>query len=83
MVVGPPATDRRSDAPGFVDAALEKAVERAVPPGERERTTLCMRFFRDMTQARIAGLLDVWQIHVSRSDHPLLRVRDEVLNDAA
>ncbi|MGW6484937.1 sigma factor-like helix-turn-helix DNA-binding protein [Streptomyces sp. NPDC055059] len=42
-----------------------------------------MRFFRDMTQARIAEQLGISQIHASSSDHPLLRVRDEVLNDAA
>ncbi|MFD7205330.1 sigma factor-like helix-turn-helix DNA-binding protein [Streptomyces sp. NPDC059893] len=32
---------------------------------ERERTTLYMRFFRDMTQARIAEQLGISQIHAS------------------
>lgn len=33
---------------------------------ERERTILYLRFFRDMTQERIAESLGISQMHVSR-----------------
>ncbi|TXS38438.1 SigB/SigF/SigG family RNA polymerase sigma factor [Streptomyces sp. OR43] len=60
------------DTLGCRDAALDAAVDReAVKPAlrrlpERERTILYLRFFRDMTQERIAETLGISQMHVSR-----------------
>lgn len=57
---------------GCCDSALDVAVDReAVKPAlrglpERERTILYLRFFRDMTQDRIAQTLGISQMHVSR-----------------
>lgn len=61
-----------ADTLGLCDHALDVAVDReAVKPGlrslpERERTILYLRFFRDMTQDRIAETLGISQMHVSR-----------------
>ncbi|MEV5654849.1 SigB/SigF/SigG family RNA polymerase sigma factor [Streptomyces sp. NPDC052291] len=61
-----------ADTLGLCDHALDVAVDReAVKPGlrslpERERTILYLRFFRDMTQERIAETLGISQMHVSR-----------------
>ncbi|WP_330241899.1 SigB/SigF/SigG family RNA polymerase sigma factor [Streptomyces sp. NBC_00525] len=61
-----------ADTLGLCDHALDVAVDReAVKPGlrslpERERTILYLRFFRDMTQDRIAEVLGISQMHVSR-----------------
>ncbi|MFF5336386.1 SigB/SigF/SigG family RNA polymerase sigma factor [Streptomyces sp. NPDC013181] len=61
-----------ADTLGLCDHALDVAVDReAVKPGlrslpERERTILYLRFFRDMTQDRIAEALGISQMHVSR-----------------
>lgn len=61
-----------ADTLGLCDHALDIAVDReAVKPGlrslpERERTILYLRFFRDMTQDRIAETLGISQMHVSR-----------------
>ncbi|SEB78941.1 RNA polymerase sigma-B factor [Streptomyces sp. 2131.1] len=61
-----------ADTLGLCDHALDVAVDReAVKPGlrslpERERTILYLRFFRDMTQERIAEALGISQMHVSR-----------------
>lgn len=60
------------DTLGCCDTALDVAVDReAVKPAlrrlpERERTILYLRFFRDMTQERIAESLGISQMHVSR-----------------
>lgn len=60
------------DTLGCCDTALDVAVDReAVKPAlrclpERERTILYLRFFRDMTQERIAETLGISQMHVSR-----------------
>ncbi|MFH9613526.1 SigB/SigF/SigG family RNA polymerase sigma factor [Streptomyces pratensis] len=61
-----------ADRLGVCDRALDVAVDReAVKPSlkalpERERTVLYLRFFRDMSQARIAEVLGISQMHVSR-----------------
>ncbi|MDQ0988990.1 RNA polymerase sigma factor SigF [Streptomyces sp. V3I7] len=53
--------------PGFdlvIDRAAVKPCLQALP--ERERTILYLRFFRGMTQSRIAHQLGISQMHVSR-----------------
>lgn len=57
---------------GFLDAALDKVEDvetvrpliAALP--ERQQTVLILRFFRHMTQSRIAEQLGISQMHVSR-----------------
>ncbi|MHC3468871.1 RNA polymerase sigma factor SigF [Streptomyces sp. 7R007] len=79
-----------SDALGSPDPALDTVVDReavrdrlaALP--ERERAILYMRFFRDMTQSRIAEQLGISQMHVSRLiSRCCTRVRNQVMDDAA
>ncbi|MGW0552495.1 RNA polymerase sigma factor SigF [Streptomyces altiplanensis] len=79
-----------SDALGGLDGALDVIVDReAVKPAlsrlpEREKKILYMRFFRDMTQSRIAEDLGLSQMHVSRLiSRCCTRLRDEALRDAA
>jgi RNA polymerase sigma-B factor len=79
-----------ADALGSPDAALDTVVDReAVKPRlaalpERERVILCMRFFGDMTQSRIAEQLGTSQMHVSRLISRCCgRLRDEILLDEA
>ncbi|MFJ7967704.1 RNA polymerase sigma factor SigF [Streptomyces sp. NPDC096324] len=61
-----------ADALGEPDTGFDLVVNReALKPAlarlpERERTILYLRFFRDMTQSRIAERLGVSQMHVSR-----------------
>ncbi|MFF3889626.1 RNA polymerase sigma factor SigF [Streptomyces sp. NPDC001914] len=61
-----------ADALGEFDSGFDLVVDReALKPAlarlpERERTILYLRFFRDMTQTRIAERLGVSQMHVSR-----------------
>ncbi|MGR8007237.1 RNA polymerase sigma factor SigF [Streptomyces hypolithicus] len=76
------------DALGGPDAALEVVIDReAVKPAlgrlpEREKKILYMRFFRDMTQSRIAEDLGLSQMHVSRLlSRCCTRLRNEALRD--
>ncbi|MFE1953158.1 SigB/SigF/SigG family RNA polymerase sigma factor [Streptomyces sp. NPDC059524] len=61
-----------ADTLGEPEPAYDRVAEReAAKEGlsrlpERERTILYLRFFRDMTQIRIADLLGISQMHVSR-----------------
>ncbi|MFF8958347.1 RNA polymerase sigma factor SigF [Streptomyces sp. NPDC014894] len=78
------------DAMGAPDPALDVVVDReAVKPRlrklpERERRILYMRFFRDMTQSRIAEDLGISQMHVSRLiSTSCERLRREIMRDAA
>ncbi|MFH8988317.1 RNA polymerase sigma factor SigF [Streptomyces sp. NPDC017940] len=78
------------DTLGGPDPALDTVVDReAVKPclarlPERERDILYMRFFRDMTQSRIAEHLGISQMHVSRLISRCCgRMREEVLREAA
>ncbi|MGN5382458.1 RNA polymerase sigma factor SigF [Streptomyces lasalocidi] len=78
------------DTLGACDPALDTVVDReAVKPclaalPERERAILYMRFFKEMTQARIAEQLGISQMHVSRLiSRSCHRLRDEVLQDGA
>ncbi|MFI1471245.1 RNA polymerase sigma factor SigF [Streptomyces wuyuanensis] len=78
-----------ADAMGGPDPALDVVVDReAVRPRldglpDRERRILCLRFFRDMTQRRIAEDLGISQMHVSRLiNRCCSRLRDEILHDA-
>ncbi|MER6914369.1 SigB/SigF/SigG family RNA polymerase sigma factor [Streptomyces sp. NPDC000594] len=75
---------------GGPDPALDAVIDReAVKPRlralpERERRILYMRFFRDMTQSRIAEDLGISQMHVSRLiNHSCDRLRREIMRDAA
>ena len=79
-----------SDALGSADPALDTVVDReavkhrlaALP--ERERAILYMRFFRDMTQSRIAEQLGISQMHVSRLiSRCCSRMREQVMRDVA
>lgn len=77
-----------SDSLGSADPALDIVVDReSVKPGlsclpERERTILYMRFFRDMTQSRIAEDLGISQMHVSRLlTRCCSRLRDQAMRD--
>ncbi|MGZ2358132.1 SigB/SigF/SigG family RNA polymerase sigma factor [Streptomyces sp. 372A] len=79
-----------ADTLGLCDHALDLAVDReAVKPGlrrlpERERTILYLRFFRDMTQDRIAEALGISQMHVSRLIAQCCEeVRRQALQEAA
>ncbi|MFG2606249.1 RNA polymerase sigma factor SigF [Streptomyces sp. NPDC048514] len=67
--------------PGFdlvVDRAAVKPCLEALP--ERERTILYLRFFRGMTQSRIAEQLGISQMHVSRLLSSCFdRLREELL----
>ena len=66
---GPPSM---LDTLGVDDAALEHVeVRESLKPlleglGEREKRILMLRFFKNMTQAQIAGEIGVSQMHVSR-----------------
>ncbi|MER5460087.1 SigB/SigF/SigG family RNA polymerase sigma factor [Streptomyces sp. NPDC002668] len=78
------------DGLGGPDPALDVVIDReAVKPGlrrlpERERRILYMRFFRDMTQRRIAEDLGISQMHVSRLiSNSCERLRREIMQDAA
>ena len=86
-----PGTDGYAlgDALGGTDPALDIVVDRvAVRPclaalPERERTILYLRFFRGMTQSRIAEQLGISQMHVSRLlSSCFARLREEVLAEA-
>jgi RNA polymerase sigma-B factor len=79
-----------SDALGSPDPALDTVVDReavkhrlaALP--ERERAILYMRFFRDMTQSRIAEQLGISQMHVSRLiSRCCTHMREQVMRDVA
>lgn len=74
------------DALGESDSGFDLVIDReAVKPclaalPERERTILYLRFFRGMTQSRIAEQLGISQMHVSRLlNGCCARVRDEAL----
>ncbi|WP_225834267.1 RNA polymerase sigma factor SigF [Streptomyces sp. NK08204] len=73
----------RSD-PGYdlvVDRAAVGPCLAALP--ERERTILYLRFFRGMTQSRIAEQLGISQMHVSRLLSGCFdRIREELLAEA-
>ncbi|MPY60988.1 RNA polymerase sigma factor SigF [Streptomyces spongiae] len=63
-----------------VDRESVKPCLRALP--ERERTILYLRFFRGMTQSRIAQQLGISQMHVSRLiSGCCARLRDEMLTE--
>ncbi|MDQ0954968.1 RNA polymerase sigma-B factor [Streptomyces phaeochromogenes] len=78
------------DALGEPDSGFDLVVDReAVKPclaalPERERTILYLRFFRGMTQSRIAEQLGISQMHVSRLlNGCCAKVREEALSEAA
>ncbi|MCX5053739.1 MULTISPECIES: SigB/SigF/SigG family RNA polymerase sigma factor [unclassified Streptomyces] len=86
-----PGTDgfALSDALGSTDPAYDVVVDRvAVGPcllalPERERTILYLRFFRGMTQNRIAEQLGISQMHVSRLlSSCFAQLREELLAGA-
>jgi RNA polymerase sigma-B factor len=77
-------TDTLGDVePGFDRVINREALRpllRALP--ERERQILYMRFFCEMTQARIGLQLGVSQMHVSRLiTRTCARLRDQVMAD--
>jgi len=76
------------DALGESDSGYDLIVDReAVKPclqslPERERTILYLRYFRGMTQSRIASQLGISQMHVSRLlSGCCARMREEALDD--
>ncbi|MFD1656771.1 SigB/SigF/SigG family RNA polymerase sigma factor [Streptomyces caeni] len=78
------------DALGEADTGYDLIVDReAVKPclrslPERERTILYLRYFRGMTQSRIASQLGISQMHVSRLlSGCCARLREEALSDVA
>lgn len=78
-----------ADAMAGPDPALDVVIDReAVRPRldglpDRERRILYLRFFRDMTQRRIAEDLGISQMHVSRLiSRCCRRLRDEIMHDA-
>ncbi|MDT0464264.1 SigB/SigF/SigG family RNA polymerase sigma factor [Streptomyces gibsoniae] len=78
------------DALGEADSGYDLIVDReAVKPclrslPERERTILYLRYFRGMTQSRIADQLGISQMHVSRLlSGCCARIREEALADIA
>ncbi|MGW2787252.1 SigB/SigF/SigG family RNA polymerase sigma factor [Streptomyces populi] len=79
-----------ADTLGVDEHSYEVVVDReAVKKGllrlpERERTILYLRFFEDMTQARIADRMGLSQMHVSRLiTSSCAHVRDEVLRQCS
>ncbi|MFI1016794.1 SigB/SigF/SigG family RNA polymerase sigma factor [Streptomyces sp. NPDC020965] len=89
-IPGAGAGHTMADALGGPDPALDVVIDReAVKPRlrklpERDRKILYMRFFRDMTQSRIAADLGISQMHVSRLiSNSCDRLRREVMQDAA
>ncbi|PRH78779.1 B/F/G family RNA polymerase sigma-70 factor [Streptomyces solincola] len=77
------------DALGGPDPALDTVIDReAVKPRlaqlpEREQRILYMRFFRDMTQSRIAEDLGISQMHVSRLiSRCCNQMREEIMRDS-
>ena len=56
--------------------ALRQAIE-ALP--ERERTVIQLRFFHSLTQQRVAKVLDVSQVQVSRIEKKALSILRERL----
>jgi len=77
-----------SDALGSPDPALDTVVDREAVKHrlaglpERKRAILYMRFFRDMTQSRIAEQLGISQMHVSRLiSRCCSRMREQVMRD--
>ncbi|MEU1402822.1 SigB/SigF/SigG family RNA polymerase sigma factor [Streptomyces sp. NPDC005728] len=79
-----------ADCLGESDPALDTVVDReAVKPHlaalpERERTILYLRFFKGMTQSRIADQFGISQMHVSRLiNRSCHQVRDRVLRETA
>ncbi|GGX81322.1 SigB/SigF/SigG family RNA polymerase sigma factor [Streptomyces fructofermentans] len=75
------------DTLGSIDPSYQLAIDReAVKKGlrrlpERERTILYLRFFEDMTQARIAQRLGLSQMHVCRLlARSCAQVRNEALD---
>ncbi|MCS0638554.1 RNA polymerase sigma factor SigF [Streptomyces sp. LP05-1] len=78
------------DALGGPDPALDVVIDReAVKPRlrelpEREQRILYMRFFRDMTQSRIAEDLGISQMHVSRLiSRCCSQMREDIMRDTA
>ncbi|MFJ8647507.1 RNA polymerase sigma factor SigF [Streptomyces sp. NPDC093546] len=78
------------DALGGPDPALDVVIDReSVKPRlrtlpEREQKILYMRFFRDMTQSRIAEDLGISQMHVSRLiSRCCTRLREDIMRDVA
>ncbi|MFF0142311.1 SigB/SigF/SigG family RNA polymerase sigma factor [Streptomyces sp. NPDC005227] len=74
------------DSLGVADSAFDLVVDREAAKNalrrlpERERSVLYMRFFEDLTQARIAEELGISQMHVSRLiSRSCQRVRKEAL----
>ncbi|WP_016906289.1 SigB/SigF/SigG family RNA polymerase sigma factor [Streptomyces xiaopingdaonensis] len=74
---------------GTEEHGFDRVVDReAVRPclchlPEREQHILYLRFFCDMTQSRIANLLGISQMHVSRLlSHACRQVREEIESDA-
>ncbi|WP_320780464.1 RNA polymerase sigma factor SigF [Streptomyces sp. CRN 30] len=77
------------DALGGPDGGFDLVVDReSVKPclqslPERERTILYLRFFRGMTQSRIAAQLGISQMHVSRLiSGCCARLREELLTES-
>ncbi|MBN0046700.1 RNA polymerase sigma factor SigF [Streptomyces actuosus] len=86
-----PGTDgyALADALGGPDPGYDTVVDRvAVKPciealPERERTILYLRFFKGMTQSRIAEQLGISQMHVSRLlSGCFAHLREEILTEA-
>jgi RNA polymerase sigma-B factor len=78
------------DALGGPDPALDVVIDReSVKPRlrslpEREQKILYMRFFRDMTQSRIAEDLGISQMHVSRLiSRCCSQMREDIMRDVA
>ena len=74
---------RRSPDPALDTVVDREAVKhRLAALPERERAILYMRFFRDMTQSRIAEQLGISQMHVSRLiSRCCSRMREQVMRD--
>lgn len=69
-------TDTESEERMVEKIALRQAIE-ALP--ERERTVIQLRFFHSLTQQRVAKVLDVSQVQVSRIEKKALSILRERL----
>ncbi|MBR6700579.1 MAG: SigB/SigF/SigG family RNA polymerase sigma factor [Firmicutes bacterium] len=53
-----------------IDSIMLKSIIEELPP--RERQIIILRYYKDMTQAEIAGILGISQVHVSRLEKKTL-----------
>lgn len=64
-----PVEDRQEE---IIDALQLRSAIEGLP--ERDRKVIILRYFRDMTQSEVAGMLGVSQVQVSRIENRIMRL---------